>query len=322
MGLADRIPPTETDHRAYRERFSNWGRWGEDDQLGTLNHITAEVRTQAASLVQAGRSISLGNSLDTRPSPRNPFPVSHYLRWHAGIAWDFFAINYHGLTNSHIDAHCHIFTDEEEPRIYNGKPASMVTATGAKSGSVDHWRDGIVTRGVLYDVPRFRGIDHVPYDEPVHGWELEDIAKAQGVEPRPGDAVIIRSGAAAFQRAIESGTLELPGDGSSVTRAVMGQGAPPRPGVHASALEFLWKYNASVLVWDLQEAWGQGFEGNGGAIHQIALPYMGLPLLDNANLEAVGEACAESERYEFQFICAPLVIWGGTGSPVNPLALL
>ncbi len=318
MGLADRTPPTAEDHRAYRERFSNWGRWGDDDQLGTLNHITPEARAHGAILVREGRAISLAHSLDTRPGPRNPFPVSHYVRWHAGIAWDYFAINYHGVTNTHIDAHCHIYTDEEEPKLYNGRPASMVTVTGAKSGSVDHWRDGIVTRGVLYDIPRFRGTDHVSYQEPVHGWELEDVAKAQGVEPRSGDAVVIRSGAAALQRALESGELTPPGEGGSVTVP----GAPPRPGVHASALEFLYEHDAAVLVWDLQEAWGQGFAGNGGAIHQIALPYMGLPLLDNANLEALGEACAEVERYEFQFVCAPLVIWGGTGSPVNPLAVL
>ena len=318
MGLADRTPPSEADFFAYRERFSNWGRWGDDDQLGTLNHITPEVRAQAAGLVQAGRAISLANSLDTRPGPRNPFPVSHYLRWHQGIAWDFFAINYHGLTNTHVDAHCHIFTDDEEPLLYNGRPASLVTVTGAKSGSVDHWRDGIVTRGVFYDIPRYRGVDHVSYEEPVHGWELEDVAKAQGVEPRSGDAVIIRSGADAVQRALQSGALQAPGESMSATVP----GAPSRPGVHASALEFLYEYDASILVWDLQEAAGQGFEGSGGAIHQVALPYMGLPLLDNANLEALGVAAAELGRYDFQFVCAPLVIWGGTGSPVNPLAVL
>ena len=133
MGLADRTPPTPDDFFAYRERFSNWGRWGDDDQLGTLNHITPEVRAHAASLVRAGRAVSLANSLDTRPGPRNPFPVSHYLRWHAGIAWDFFAINYHGLTNTHVDAHCHVFTDDEEPLLYNGRPASLVTENPTRS---------------------------------------------------------------------------------------------------------------------------------------------------------------------------------------------
>ena len=325
MGLEDRTPPSVEEHRAWRERFRNWGRWGEDDQLGTLNLITPEVRAHAASLVRAGRSISLANPLDTRPGPRNPFPVSHYLRWHRGIAWDYFAINYHGLTNTHIDAHCHIFTGDGDAgdggggqRLYNGRPASLVSVTGARSGSVEHWRDGIVTRGVLYDIPRFRGAGHVGYEEPVHGWELEDAARAQGAEPRPGDAVIVRSGAEAVQRAFDRGELEPPGESLSVTVP----GAPPRPGVHASALEFLYEHDASILVWDLQEAWGQPYEGNGGAIHQIALPYMGLPLLDNANLEALGEACAELGRYEFQFVCAPLVIRGGTGSPVNPLAVL
>ncbi len=317
MGLADRTPPTVEEYVAYKERLSNWGRWGADDQLGTLNHITPEARRYAATLVSEGRSISLGNSLDTRPGPLNPFPVSHYMRSHGNIGWDYIGINYHGITNTHIDALCHVFT-AEDGQMYNGRPVSDFTIRGARSNSIDRFRDGIVTRGVLYDIPRFRGTDYVSYEEPVHGWELEDVAKAQGLEPKPGDAVIIRSGSAALLRALQSGELTPPGEGGSVTVP----GAPPRPGVHASALEFLYEHDASVLVWDLQEAWGQGFEGSGGAIHQVALPYMGLPLLDNANLEALGEACAELERYEFQFVCAPLVLWGGTGSPVNPLAVL
>jgi kynurenine formamidase len=245
---------------------------------------------------------------------RNQFPVAHYMRAAGNVAWDYIGINYHGLSNTHIDAFCHIAT-EEGGQLYNGRPASDVRITGARSGSIDKWRDGIVTRGVLYDIPPFRGVEYVTLDQPVHGWELEDCAKAQGVEPRPGDAVLIRSGSESWWR----DAAGAPATGGSQTVP----GVPERPGVHPSALEFFHKYDTSILVWDLQDAGGLDYaQPGGGAIHYIALPFMGMPLLDNAFLDPLGEACAQTGAYEFMFMCAPLVVWGGTGSPVNPLAVL
>jgi kynurenine formamidase len=168
---------------------------------------------------------------------------------------------------------------------------------------------------VLYDIARYRGVEYVTLDNPVHAWELEDCAKAQGVEPRPGDAVLIRSGSEQWWRDHANAPA---GEGSQTV-----PGVPERPGVHASALEFLYEHDAAILVWDLQDAGEQGYDQpGGGAIHYIALPYMGMPLLDNALLDPLGEACAQLGRYEFMFVCAPLVVWGGTGSPVNPLAVL
>ena len=315
MGLADRTPPTVEEYVAYKERLSNWGRWGDDDQLGTLNHITPEARRYAATLVREGRSISMGNSLDTRPGPLNPFPVAHYMRSHGNIGWDYIGINYHGLTNTHIDALCHVFT-AEDGQMYNGRPVSDFTIRGARSNSIDRFRDGIVTRGVLYDIPRFRGVDHVALDEPVHGWDLEDCAKAQGIEPRPGDAVIIRSGAAPFYRATAGQPQELRGSATV-------PGTPERPGVHASALEYLHEHDAAILMWDLQDAGRHDYPvPGGGALHYITIPYMGMPLVDNVTLEDLAVACQELERWEFMVTVAPLIIWGGTGSPVNPIALL
>lgn len=316
MGLADRTPPTVEEYEGYKERLSNWGRWGDTDQLGTLNHITPDARRNAASLVRAGRSVSMAYTLATRPGPRNPFPVAHYMRRHGNIAWDYIGMNYHGLENTHIDALCHISTsDGDDAQLFNGRPASDVAITGARSNSIDRFRDGIVTRGVLYDVPLFRGTDHVTMDTPVHGWELEDVAKSQGVEPQAGDAVIIRSGAASFFASPDS--MNTGSRGSATVPA------PAAPGVHASALEFLYEHDASILVWDLQDDSNHDYPvPGGGALHYITLPYMGLPLLDNANLEQVAEICEAESRWEFMFMCAPLVIFGGTGSPVNPLAVL
>ena len=304
MGLADRTPPDQQEYHDYAERFSNWGRWGDDDELGTLNHITDERRLAAAALVRDGVTVSCSHPLATDPRPRNAWPVNHYVYKTATGSGDFIGIRYHGYANTHIDGLCHIFTPDG--RMYNGRDASLVQSHGAEANSVDAWRDGIVTRGVLYDIPRLRGTDYVTIDAPVHGWELQDAAAAQGVEPRPGDAVLVRSGFEAFFADHPDFPHTTP---------------PSTPGVHVSIVEFLYETDAALLGWDLMEAGDQlGIEAR-VPVHEIAIPYMGLPLLDNATFERLAEACAERGRWEFEFIVSPLYLRGGTGSPVNPIAI-
>ena len=315
MSLADRTPPTPEEYETYRERFSNWGRWGPDDTLGTLNHITPEVRRHALTLPQQGRTISLSLVISKDPRSRMVSGFEQEMRVGPNSSGDRISINFHGWTVTHLDALCHIFTGPGG-ELYNGRPGSDVTLDGAGSGSVEPYHDGIVTRGVLYDVPRHRGADFVTIDSPVHGWELDDIAAAQGVEPRPGDAVVVRSGANAFY--------------ASRPDFEMGMFAE-MPGVHGSAIEFLYEHDAAVLVWDLLDAGQQGLghglprpdgETVGVPIHEIVIPWMGMPLLDNANLDDLADACAEAGRYEFLLMVAPLRVHGGTGSPVNPIAVL
>ncbi len=307
MSLADRQMPSPDDYHGYAAQFNNWGRWGADDQLGTLNHISADTRRRAANLVRDGRSISLANPLATArvlTGHRNPSPAEHKVNVNGMGSGDYIGVSYHGFANTHVDALCHIFTPDG--RMYGDRPASDVTSEGAAANSIDRWRDGIVTRGVLYDVPRFRGVGHVSIDAPVHGWELADIADSEGIRPDPGDAVLVRMGASAFWAANP--------DFSPVWRA---------PGLHASALEFLYEHNAALLGWDLMEAAGQEAYGAPALpIHSIAIPYMGLALLDNANFEALAGACDEIARWEFLLVVAPLLVLGGTGSPVNPIAIL
>jgi kynurenine formamidase len=307
MPLADRTVPSVEEYQSYKTRFSNWGRWGPDDQLGTLNHITPETRRAAAALVREGRSVSLANPIATAQvlsGPRNPTPADHRMNVGGGGCGDYIGVSYHGFVNTHVDALCHIFT--ADGRLYNGRPKADVTEQGARNNSIDHWRAGIVTRGVLYDVPRHRGVEHVTFDAPVHSWELADIAQAEGVAPRAGDAVLIRAGASAF--------WEANPDFEPAWQA---------PGVHASALEFLYQHDAALLGWDLMEAPGQeAYRAPALPIHSAAIPYMGLALLDNANFEELAAACAELGRWEFLLVVAPLVIKGGTGSPVNPIAVL
>jgi kynurenine formamidase len=308
MGLADRQPTTAEEYQGYRDRFSNWGRWGDDDQLGTLNHIDEEARRHAVSLVRDGRSVSCANPIATKAvvgdERRNGRPADHRMMVNPFSSSDYVGVAYHGFVNTHIDALCHIFTGEDG-ELYNGRPASLVTEEGARSNSVEHWRDGIVTRGVLYDIPRMRGHDYVRDGEPVEGWDLQDWAAQQGIEPRAGDAVLIRSGSDPFWEANPGFEFSFP---------------PNSPGVAVSVLEYLYDTDASLLGWDLQEAGGQPDYGVVIPIHRIAIPYMGMPLLDNANFERLSEVCAETGRYEFMLVVAPLIVNGGTGSPVNPIA--
>lgn len=311
MGLHDRTAPTHEEFLGFRERFSNWGRWGADDDLGTLNHITPEVRRYAASLVTEGITVSLGKPLATEGGPLNPRPVQHEMTVHEGGSRDFIGISCHGIANSHIDALCHFFTGLDG-QLYNGRPVSDVTDEGALTHGIERWRDGIVSRGVLYDIPRLRGKPFVTIEQPVQGWELLDAAERQGVEPRAGDVVLIRS---SLERFLEA-------------HPITEDNLDARPGVHVSCAEFLYETNAAALGWDALEARGQGYppgtpRGSGMAsvpLHEITIPYMGMALLDALNLERAAETCERLSRWEFQLAVAPLIINGGTGSPVNPIA--
>jgi kynurenine formamidase len=311
--MANRTPPTVEEFGEFPNRLSNWGRWGADDVLGTLNHITPDSRRYAAALVRAGRSVSLALPIDAEPRAGFPSGFQHQLEVGEKHSMEEITMSFHGMAMTHLDAMSHIFT-APGGQIYNGRPASSVTPEGAASGDVYAYADGIVTRGVLYDVPAFRGSPHVTLDAPVHGWELRDIAAAHGVEPRAGDAVVVRCGAAAFYAAQPETGFENYGS---------------MPGLHASALEYLHETDAALLVWDLLDAGDQGYPATFAMgdtmqsvpLHEIAIPYMGMPLLDNADLEALSQTCAELQRWEFLLVVAPLPIRNGTGSPVNPVAI-
>ncbi|HXU22778.1 MAG TPA: hypothetical protein VN697_01990, partial [Tepidiformaceae bacterium] len=178
--MADNHPlPTNDEVRGYFQQLSNWGRWGADDNAGTVNLITPEKRRAAAALVRSGRAVSLAHPLNTLGGPGNANPAQHFLRITPAFCADYIGLIFHGYAHTHIDALCHVFW---EGQMYNGKPATDVTSLGARSGAVDAWSHGITTRGVLLDNPRFRGVPHVTLEEPIRGWELEAAAEKQGSE--------------------------------------------------------------------------------------------------------------------------------------------
>lgn len=303
MAMERRVPSREEVLGYLRDR-RNWGRWGADDEVGALNLITPEKRVAAARLVQTGRSISLSRLFPKTPGLENPEPAQHFMRWFprgaGGAAVDYYGISYHGVATTHIDALCHVW---DEHGMWGGrKPDEVLTTQGARWGDIDQWRDGIITRGVLIDVPRFRGESHVTLEKPVQGWELEEAAKAQGVTVEPGDALVVYSGREAWQ-------ATRPGTGYT----------PPRPGLHASCLPFVRDNDVAVLVWDMMDATPNEYDVS-WTMHGALFSY-GVALLDNSLLEPLANACAEAGRYEFMLTIAPLRVRGGTGSPANPIAL-
>ena len=295
----------------------NWGRWGDDDERGTVNLITEEKRRQAAGLVRTGRSVSLSRVFPVDPSPVNPRPALHFMRradrGDSGSAADFYGVLYHGTASTHLDALCHLWGPDG---IYGGRsPDEVIGIERATFGDVDQYRDGIITRGVLLDVPAYRGEEFVTQDRPVQGDELAAICEQGGFSVEPGDAIVVYSGREAWGR--HAGRPWGSGETTSPPAEDIG---PDRPGLHASCLQFIRDTDCAVLVWDMMDAFPNGV-GVRWSVH-AAIYAFGLALVDNALLEPLAQECRASGRHDFMLVVSPLRVVGGTGSPANPLAVL
>ncbi|HEY4278691.1 MAG TPA: cyclase family protein [Conexibacter sp.] len=320
-----RTVPTEAEVLAYFDELSNWGRWGADDVLGTLNLITPEKRVAAAGEVRDGHAISCAWDLDvhTQPEHTSGPPQRFMVTTGQGLedehrvlppglapgdrqagALEYIGYIFHGFSVTHLDALSHIFWDG---KMYNDVPAELVSSSsGATAHDVRGTRDGVITRGVLVDAPKFRGVDWLEPGDSVTGAELEEIVASQGVEVQEGDALLLRTGYG--KRKLQNGP-----------DAVMEVG---RAGWHASCLPFMHKHGVSLIGADTaQDVIPSGYPGCRIPIHSVGLVAMGLYLLDNCNFEPLAEHCAAKDRYAFQFILSAIPFVGATGSPVNPLAV-
>ena len=289
---------------AFHKTLSNWGRFGPRDQLGTLNLITPEKRAAAAKLVRSGRVVSASRPLPTQPSLENPNPVAHHMTGTATEGWggDYFAIASHGFATSHIDALCHIF---HEGKLYNGYPIESVTAHGALELGIHELRDGVVSRGVLLDVPRARGVAFLENGEPIFPDDLERAERDAGLRVEPGDILFVRTGRWAL-------------------RESRGPWDPRQSlaGLDASCLPWLHERGVAALGSDgVSDVVPSRVPGVSMPIHSVAIVALGLHLIDNLELEPLAKACAEETRWEFLLTLAPLVLFRGTASPLNPIAL-
>ena len=301
--------------RALFENVKNWARWGSEDEAGALNLITAECVSRATQLGRVGRVVSLGRDLATGASLGNPVPVQHFMIKAADSfedqasgfqeTMDFLGIACHSLGISHVDALCHMFV---HGRMWNGYLPSEVSSTGAARNAIGIAADrGIVGRGVLIDLPRFRSIEYLEPGEAVPVEEVKAALESQRVEVSPGDILLVSHGRDVRRRSLGEWN---PGD-------------PGLSGLHPNCIQWLRETDIAVLGSDgIQDP----IPANGAAgwpfpIHQIGITGIGLHLIDNLDLSRLVTACRELNRFEFLFTAAPLRALTATGSAVNPIAV-
>ncbi len=296
---------TEAQLDTWMQELSNWGRWGQDDLLGAANTITPEKRRQAAALVRTGELVSLSHDLMTGGVASEfsvPFVLQMKIFPERQVARDRIDIDPHGGAFTHLDALCHM---AYRGRFYNNVPYETATAAGCKLG-INNLKDGIVTRGVLIDIPRLRNLPYLDGGTHVYREDIEAWEKQAGVKVAPGDALVLRTGRWA-------------------KRAKPGSG-----GYDASFLPFLKDRDVAILGSDAAQDVGviPGCTNKGPvttmcweAVHKFALVARGMHLFDNLDLEAVADTAARLKRWEFLLMAAPIRVPGGTGSPINPIAV-
>jgi len=284
---------------------SNTGRWGAEDRLGTLNLVTPEVRREAAREVRDGVSVSMSLDLmgETEPDAglrleRNVIATGSESGW----TLESIAIDYHGTAYSHLDGLAHALYRD---RLYNGVTrADIGDSSGSGTLGIETMREGIVTRGVLVDLPRLRGVPYLDPESFVTAEDLEEWERATGVRVRSGDVLLIRTGR--WARDVAEGPRPL------------GQGAA---GPHPSLARWLKERGVAMLGGDNTNERYPTIVPSLSPVHLLTLVAMGMPLLDNLDLEEVAREAAARGRSTFLFVAAPLPLVGGIGSPLNPLAV-
>ena len=302
-------PPTQAEVEQYSARLNNWGRWGDEDQRGTLNLITSEKRAAAVALTRSGRVVSLARDITPQPA-LDYHMLCPVRRGSSKAAVDYVGMVYHGYAVTHMDALCHV---ECQGKLYNDRSfEDNIRFGGASWGALDAWFEGAVTRGVLLDVAAARAEGYVRIGKPVTPPELDAAAARARVKVEPGDFVVVRSGREAY----EAAEADAVPSGST-------QGIPNinvRPGLHISCLEWLRERDVAGIAWDLLDERPVGYDGFDFGVH-LGIPLLGLCLIDNVYPERLVAACAEENRYEFLFVALPLRIAGSTGSPCQPVAI-
>ena len=302
---------TEAEFRSLYERLRGQMPWGAGDRRGALNYITPAEVLAAASEVRLGRTVSLAAPVEDWVAADNPDPAQHQMKGPLGadagpglsFSLDRIAMNIHGNADSHVDALCHVIFDGE---LYNRVDADTVTESGAAELSIGIAADGIVSRGVLVDVPRSRGL---PWLEPGDHVTVADLLAAerdQQVRIGQGDIVLVRVGHR--QRRNAKGPWDA---------------AEARAGLHPSVLSLLAQRRIAALGSDgNNDTAPSAATGVDFPVHVLAVNALGLHLLDYLQFTELAEACMAGGRWSFLCVIAPLRLPTGTGSPVNPIAIL
>jgi len=307
LGAEDKHKMTKADVERQVKELSNWGRWGKDDQLGALNLITPEKRVGAAQLVKKGISVSLARNVEKDQALDNPSPFKHEMllfgrgtdgQW----ATDNFSVDYHGFAHTHMDSLCHLFY---KGKLYNGFTRERVGPKGAEVLAIHNIKEGIFTRGILFDIPLLRGVRFLEPGTAIYPEDLDAWEESAKVKVSSGDVVFIRTGRWARR--------ELAGPWS-----VDKEGAA---GLHASCAKWLKERDIAMLGSDAaSDVIPSGIDGIDFPVHLLTLHAMGAHIFDNCDLQALSRTAEKLKRWEFLLTASPLAVRGATGSPLNPIA--
>ncbi len=300
---------------ALARKVSNWGRWGAEDERGTVNFITPDVVRRAAACVKRGQVFSLGLAFDAN-GPQigqggrvNPLHLMSAL--HGGYGADPEGFRYNDdvvvmplQCATQWDSLAHVYYGGQ---LYNGFPASTTTSAGAARNSIDKQGDGIVSRGVLLDVARVAGVDRLPAGRAITPDDLEAAERAQGVRVESGDVLLVRTG--------HITVFKNDGDREGYMRRM--------PGLGIACVEWLHARQVAAVATDTNAVEVIPFEDPATPlpVHLLCIRDMGLTLGEMFDLEALAADCARDGIWEFLFTAPPLKVTGGVGSPLNPLAV-
>ncbi len=301
-------------------KYRNWGRWGTDDELGTLNHVTPEKVVEAARLVKQGRVLSLSIPFDSN-GPQTGFggrinPLHYMLQdggdvasgaqdYLPGLRYCDDAVSMPLQCATQWDALSHIYFDG---KMYNDRGPELVNSNGAQANSIDKMKEKIVSRGVLLDIPRQRAKDWLEPGEAIYPADLDAAAEAAGIQVGTGDIALIRTGQIAQVR----------------SQGSWGQYAGgPAPGLSLRCAGWLAEHEIAGYATD---TWGTEVIPNETEdvfqpLHCVAIVNMGMLVGEIFDLEGLAADCAQDGVYEFMFVAPPLAITGAVGSPINPQAI-
>ncbi len=306
------------DFRAQLKELRTWGKWGKQDQKGALNYITDEKRARAAALVRRGRTFSLAIPMTSGAGPQrglggriNPLhfmtatgcdPAGAVdLGANCRYTDDFLVMTVQAGTQ--WDALCHIYYDDT---LYNGFPASRVDSGGAKVDGIDRVHSDFVSRGVLLDVARLQGVDCLAPGHAVKSAELEAAEARQGVRVEEGDILLLRTGQMSRTRGFQDWSVFH----------------GPEAGLHWETAQWLHERRVAAVAADNSMVEASGvMDGVMVPFHMLALTNLGIHLGEFWYLEELAADCAGDGVFEFLLVAQGLPITGGSGTPVNPLAI-
>lgn len=301
-------PVSVVEFDAVYEQLKTWHTWVDADR-GAWNRVNPTSAARASRTVTSGRIVQTALPWNTEAAVDNPRPALHHMvdlgdreAPEPSTNKDFLAVDYHGKSVTHLDALSHIAYRGE---LFGGVPSrEAVNATGTRFGDVASL-GAFVGRGVLLDIPAARGVPWLEPGEAVYADDIEAAERALGVRIGAADAVLLRTGHK--RRRNELGAWD-----SSTLSA----------GLHLSAMPLLAEREIALLGSDGDsDVRPSPVPGIHSPIHILAITALGVPLIDNLDLESLSNAAHEESRYEFLFVVAPLNVPAGTGSPVNPIAI-